>query len=66
MDVGERRVNNQVKKDEICILVWVKRKLPEKIKIQLPNDIDGVKVDVNEGEVISLMVINEYESSELK
>ena len=54
MGVGYRKKDGLVK-DEVCLLVWVKKKLPEweiASSQLLPKEIDGVAVDILEGEVV--------------
>ena len=54
VDIGCRTKNGVVIESEVCIVIWVERKLP-KSALQpdqlLPEAIEGVPVDVIEGEV---------------
>ena len=55
VEFGYRKKDGVVKDGEVCLLVWVKKKLPEseiKPKELLPKKIDGVPVDVLEGEEV--------------
>ena len=54
VDVGFRRKGGILQEDsDVCLLVWVKEKLPKsKVDNLLPKEIDGVSVDVLEGEVL--------------
>jgi hypothetical protein len=53
--IGYRTKNGEVIEGEVCLVVWVKKKLP---KSQLgpdqllPEEIEGVPVDVVEGKVV--------------
>ena len=64
VDIGFRTRGGILHKDgNICLLVWVKKKLPEsdldKSK-SLPKEIEGVSVDVLEGEVIYAVCLSHY------
>ena len=55
VDIGYRKKDGLVRVDEVCLLVWVKKKLPESEVPPgqlLPKEIDGVSVDILEGEVV--------------
>ena len=54
VDVGFRQKGGILQEDsDICLLVWVKKKLPESDLVKLlPKEIDGVSVDVLEGDVV--------------
>jgi hypothetical protein len=55
MHAGNRTKNGEVIEGEICLVVWVKKKLP-KSQLEpdqvLPEEIEGVPVDVVEGEAV--------------
>jgi hypothetical protein len=54
VDIGYRTKNGEVIEGEVCLVVWVKKKLP-KSQLEpdqvLPEEIKGVPLDVVEGEV---------------
>ena len=56
VDVGYRKKDGvELREGEVCLLVWVKKKLPEsevKSEELLPKEIDGVAVDVREGKEV--------------
>ena len=55
MDIGCRTKNGVVIEGEVCLIIWVKRKLPKSVlgpDRLLPEAIEGVPVDVLEGEMV--------------
>ena len=56
LGVGHRKKDGvEQREGEVCLVVWVKEKLPESQvppdKL-LPKEIDGVELDVRQGEVV--------------
>ena len=52
IDIGERRVKKKAQEKDVGLLVWVEEKLPpSKVKLQLPREVDGLILDVNEGSI---------------
>ena len=55
LDIGYREKDGvEQREGEVCLLVWVKEKLPESQVAPdklLPKEIDGVEVDIRQGEV---------------
>ena len=62
MGIGYRKRDGVIRDGEVCLLVWVKRKLAKSEIIKesqlLPEVIDGVPVDVLEGEVAYLVCLS--------
>ena len=59
MGVGYRKKDGEIKEGEVCLLIWVKEKLPEsdvEPKQLLPKEIDGVPVDILDGKNIVRML----------
>ena len=58
VDIGYRKKNGVVKEDVVCLVVWVEKKLPRSRLDPdqvLPKEIEGVPVDVIEGEMVYIV-----------